>query len=153
MQISWQVDPSDIGSIHHLMAKMADNVFVRERIVRNVEGGTRSKLTKSSFWHTLNMCLLTTQQRSGPTSPVTRFLATDPFPTSLGRCLTAEDLQSFAEGQISGFGGLRRASTIAKALAKNFEYLENEGWLHILPLVKTLEILIQGMTRGLWQGP
>ena len=39
MQISWQVDPSDIPSIHHLMDQMADKVFVRERIGRYVEGG------------------------------------------------------------------------------------------------------------------
>jgi hypothetical protein len=41
---------------------------------------------REDFWKQMVACLLTTQQRSGPTSAVTRFIRTAPFPLAYRTC-------------------------------------------------------------------
>jgi len=69
-------------------------------------------------------CLLTTQQRSGPESSVTKFICINPFPLNLNRCAEQTNLQKFVEGTITNFGGLRRAKTIGDEVLHNFKWLK-----------------------------
>ena len=71
---------------------------------------------------------LTTQQRSGPKSPVTKFLLTKPLPLNYSRCAEQGDLAEFARDVLTDFGGLRRSTTIGKELATNMAFLRKGGW-------------------------
>lgn len=72
-------------------------------------------------------CLVSTQQRAGPTSPVARFLAITSFPLSYDVCSQHTDLAEFARSTISGHG-LRRSTTIGKEMVANLCFLSEGGW-------------------------
>jgi hypothetical protein len=72
--------------------------------------------------------LLTTQQRSGPDSPVSRFLLTTPFPLGFELCSHQRDLATFATTVLTDFGSLRRSTNIGKELAANWAFFQNGGW-------------------------
>jgi hypothetical protein len=78
MKLIWEISESDIATVKRLFASQ-DNPFVQARIKRNVmrQGIT---INRETIWEEIVMCLLTTQQRSGPDTPVTKFLNTDPLP-------------------------------------------------------------------------
>ena len=139
MKLNWQIQSSDLHAIRLLEKGMAGNAFVLERIARNVDGSQRPTINMESIWHALIMCLLTTQQRSGPTSPVTRFLHTKPFPLSWNKCLSASDLPKLTDTTLSEFGGLRRARSIAASIEKNLNYLKLTGWDELLPIITGLQ--------------
>jgi hypothetical protein len=127
MRIIWQIDPDDVAKVKAFYAEHRDNPFVQERIKRNLRDG-KPTVTKCQFWEHLVGCLLTTQQRSGPDSPVSRFLSVVPFPLRYDICVFHQDLATFARSELCGFGGLRRFSIIAKELAANLTCVENGGW-------------------------
>jgi hypothetical protein len=85
-------------------------------------------VTKELVWEVMISCLLTTQQRSGPGSSVTRFISTDPYPLGFDLCLGQADLDSFVTKLLSDFGGLRRSMTIGREAKVNLTYLEDGGW-------------------------
>jgi hypothetical protein len=127
MKITWQIDAGDVAKVKAFCAGHQDNPFVRKRIQRNLRLD-KPPVTQSQFWECMVGCLLTTQQRSGPDTPVSRFLLTRPFPLEYETCLKNGDLATFARTVISKFGGLRRATNIGKELAANLAFLKTGGW-------------------------
>ena len=138
MEIHWQIAETDVGKVRRFFDRHKDSPFVKNRISRNVEKSA-PKVTKEIFWEAMISCLLTTQQRSGPDSAVTRFICTNPFPLNYSACSSQTDLSNFVSKTISDFGGLRRANTIADAVSDNFEWLENSGWHRIFRMADSLE--------------
>ena len=96
-------------------------------------------MTKDIFWKAMISCLLTTQQRSGPNSAVTRFICTNPFPLNLLLCFSQSNLEEFVSDIITKFGGIRRANKIAEAVSDNLKWLENGGWQRIFRMTDSLE--------------
>jgi hypothetical protein len=125
MKIHWQVDKADIAAVQTMMSEQADNAMVMNRRRKNVEGPGPT-FNRDTFWHALVSCLLTTQQRSGPTSAVTRILSEEPFQLSLDRCTQVSALE--LQGIIRSFGGLRRGPTIADQIITNLRFLADDGW-------------------------
>ncbi len=107
MKIIWQIGERDVRKIRDFYDYTKDNPFVKNRISRNVEK-LAPKVTKDLFWEAMISCLLTTQQRSGPDSAVTRFICTNPFPLNYSACSSQTDLSNFVSKTISDFGGLRK---------------------------------------------
>ena len=138
MKIIWQIRERDVRKIKDFFNHHKDNPFVKNRISRNVEKSA-PKVTKEIFWEAMISCLLTTQQRSGPDSAVTRFICTNPFPLNYSACSSQTDLSNFVSKTISDFGGLRRANKIADAVSDNLEWLENSGWHRIFRMADSLE--------------
>jgi hypothetical protein len=131
MKIIWQIDPEDVVKVKAFYTQHQDSPFVQERIKRNLRADKPSA-TKCQFWEHLIGCLLTSQQRSGPDAPVSRFLSVSPFPLGYDICVAQQDLASFAQATLSSFGGLLYYNNISKFLADNLTYLENGGWAAIL---------------------
>lgn len=88
-------------------------------------------------------CLMTTQQRSGPDSAVARFIRARPFPLSLSAC-TKFGVEALVRRNLSEFGGIRRAPTIAKQASANCRWLEAGGWKAI---EEQYEILLKQRAR------
>lgn len=128
MKIMWQIDPEDIDKVKVFFDRHKDNAFVRMRIATNLKDD-KLPVTKEGFWEVMISCLLTTQQRSGPDSSVTRFISTSPFLLRHEVCLGNSDLDSFVTKVLSEFGGLRRSTTIGREAKANLIYLESGGWL------------------------
>lgn len=127
MKIIWQIDPDDIAKVKDFFDRHKENAFVRMRIATNLKDD-KPPVTKEAFWEVMISCLLTTQQRSGPGSSVTRFISTSPFLLGNNLCRGQADLDVFVTKVLSEFGGLRRSTTIGREAKANSTYLENSGW-------------------------
>jgi N-glycosylase/DNA lyase len=88
MKLIWQVEADDIARVKEFFDLHRDNAFVRMRITTNL-ADDKPPVTKALFWDVMIACLLTTQQRSGPGSAVTRFISCKPHSElKLPRCPT-----------------------------------------------------------------
>lgn len=136
MKLIWQVDADDVARVKAFCDQHRDNAFVRMRVAVNL-ADDKPPVTKDRFWDVMIVCLLTTQQRSGPNSPVSRFVATQPFP--LRRTVCRRHCDEFADRVtrvLSQFGGLRRSKTIGREAQANWEYLESGGWKEISAILE-----------------
>ena len=75
-------------------------------------------------------CLLTSQQRSGPDSIVSKFVSQKPFPLGLDHCRAAPSLVAEVTAQLSG-SGIRRFNVIANEIAENLITLDGGGWAEV----------------------
>jgi hypothetical protein len=82
-------------------------------------------------------CLLTTQQRSGPKSPVTRFALTEPFPLAYDLCRQRRGQAAFVSKKLTEFRGIRRAETIGREVAANASVIEAK-WDEISSILETV---------------
>ena len=104
-----------------------DDPLVQQRIERNLSE-TKPEVSKDGFWYVMVSCLLTTQQRSGPGSAVTRFINSRPFPLNYQLCMSPDDLRGFAQEVLSTFGGLRFSNRLSSQIAENLYLLEQSLW-------------------------
>ena len=127
MKIIWQIDPEDVTKVQSFFSEHRNSAFVTMRIKNNLRE-SKLPISKEAFWERMIGCLLTSQQRSGPDSPVTRFVCTSPSPLEYKSCNGRSDLENFARQVLSNFGGLRFSTTIGERLASNMELLNTGGW-------------------------
>jgi hypothetical protein len=137
MNIHWEVTEADKTGVRQLVRTHRRNPFVQNRIARNVKGN-RPRLTKSVCWHAMVSCQLTTQQRSGPDSPVSRLIAAKPFPLSYRKCREARRLTTFVPKAIRDARGIRRGDRIGEECSHNLAALEGGLWGDLLGRMKQL---------------
>jgi hypothetical protein len=137
MKLLWQIEDADIQKVKLFYEAQKNNAFVLNRIERNVKK-VLPRFTYELFWEAMISCLITTQQRSGPNSSVTKFICTKPFPLNYPKCKASDDLQNTVEETITTFGGLRRGKTIGDEVEFNFKWLENVGWEIVQEIVEDM---------------
>lgn len=137
MRLTWIIDEADVRYVHEFVSAWSADEFVKLRYQRNL-GEPRPRVTRDAIWMALAGCLLTTQQRSGPGTPVHRFLELTPFPLGYGVCKLRVDLEAYARSQFLGFGGIRRWTIIPQQLKANLERLEAGLWGEVLDIVEGL---------------
>src|SRR4030042_782418 len=137
MKLLWQIQHSDIQKVKSFYEAQKTNAFVLNRIERNVKKAL-PPFSNESFWEAMISCLITTQQRSGPNSSVTKFICTKPFPLNYSKCKASVDLQKTVEQTITTFGGLRRGKTIGEEVEFNFKWLQNGGGEIVHEIVKDM---------------
>ncbi len=123
------IEVADIQAVERLIKATADEPFVQDRLARNVEGPA-PEFDRDEAWRVLAGCLLTSQQRSSPGSPVRRLLEADPFPLPWDLCVD-RDAERRTSAILSKFGGIRFSNVIASRLATNAMLLEEAGWVHV----------------------
>ena len=138
MELVWQVNESDIQKTKQFFNQHRDTPFVKNRINRNVNKAI-PKITKDVFWDAMISCLLTTQQRSGPKSAVTKFISSKPFPLNYPLCFSQQNLKVFVENTITNFGAIRRGKTIGEESSRNYEWLNNGGWNKVFKIIGDLK--------------
>jgi hypothetical protein len=127
VKIEWAIDEDEARRVSAFVESQSTRSFVQYRASKNITGPPPS-FSRPLFWHGMLACLLTTQQRSGPHSAVTRLVSAEPFPLALAVCQGQEDVEGFVAQTITGFGGLRRANRIGNAAAANLAWLSGGGW-------------------------
>lgn len=137
MKHTWTIEPTDIKKVKAFLDLHQDALFVRQRIEWNLRN-KKPAVEKADFWQQMVACLLTTQQRSGPTSAVTRFIRTTPFPVAYKTCHAQPNVEKFAKDTLTKFGGLRRTNQLASEIAKNMTVLEEGLWQRTLDTLGTL---------------
>ena len=78
MKIKWSIGKNDIKRVHSFV-NQHQNAFVNYRDSRTVKR-QGIKVDKNTILKTIAMCLLTSQQRSGPKSAIGLFLQQKSFP-------------------------------------------------------------------------
>ncbi len=67
MELTWTITDDDITKVKAFLDQHKHNAFLRHRIQKNVEG-PRPSFARDAFWHLMMACLLTSQQKSGPSN-------------------------------------------------------------------------------------
>lgn len=140
MELVWRASRDDVRRLRTFMAAADGDPLVQLRKRRNLAASKRS-ITKPAFWHALIGCLLTSQQRSGPTSPVARFMRLRPFPLAYPLSWRADRAGARITRTLSEFGGIRMSTRIGTALALNLSALEDGLWSPVLTR-------LNGLRRG-----
>lgn len=141
-EVRRHIESKDIDEVRAIVSKYHESDLVLQRIKENVRGNLQD-INRDRIWHTLLMCLLTSQQKSGRGSQVEKLLrASDQqFQLSLPLCQKQkmENLEQFVVSTLNQFGGIRRSPTIAKQIKENLIRLEQGGWDNIYGCIEELK--------------
>lgn len=139
MKLIWEIEKEEIDRLQAFVAKQSGNEFVRHRIKTNVENPP-SSVSIETFWQVLVGCLLSSQQRSGPTSPISRLLTSTPFPLNYLFFEEQPNAEAAAKIVLKSFGGIRFTNRIPNQLARNYAIIQEKLWPEI---AQRLQLLIQ----------
>ena len=136
MDIIWNISTQDTKNITSFVEKYRNDPFVQQRLERNL-GDSKKDLSQETVWFALVSCLATSQQRSGPNSPVVKFINSDPFALHYQSCVSSADLETFTKEVLREYG-LRFHNRLSDYIAVNFRKLENGLWKQIEVHMKSL---------------
>ena len=135
MKNNWLITEEDIKKVQKVIADN-DNAFLRARRLRNVEK-QNIVIDKGTIVKTMIMCLLTSQQRSGPNSEVGKFLRLDPFPITVDELTRIHNVEDFIKINLQQSGLRRYVNRISSFFASNYRKLVDNNWI----LIRDLEEL------------
>lgn len=133
VRLVWDISDSDVAKWRNFVDANINNEFVRERQKRNIDRATVD-LSKGYLWHVHVGCQVTSVQRSGPNSPVFKFLNSNSPALDYQECLESPDVKSMLISELSK-SGLRRNKIIAENLTSTLKVLESglwEGFVEVL---------------------
>lgn len=108
----------NLDHISEVIERHRECNLVKERIRRNADRNL-PEMSMDHAWNVLVACLLTTQQRSGPSSPVSKLLSESPFPLGLSSCTGNNELIEYAQSVLQERKGVRFTTKIPKQLGEN----------------------------------
>lgn len=138
MKIEWIIDEVDVAKVKAFYQKQSNNEFVIERQQMNL-CSNKLPVSRSLIWERMVGCLITSVQRSGPNSPVSKFQNSVPFPLPYDSCKVHANLEDFVIEQLSAFK-LRRYKVIAKELRTNLSFLNTGGWTQLEEHIESIRI-------------
>lgn len=135
MNINWNISQSDIDKVKKVIAEN-ENAFLQARQSRNVEK-QNIVIDKDRIIKTMIMCLLTSQQRSGPNSAVGQFLRLDPFPLTIEKLTAIDNVEEFIKVTLQQNGLTRYVNRISSFFASNYRKIVERNWT----VINDLEVL------------
>lgn len=126
MNIIWEISQTDIKNVKKVIADN-ENAFLHTRRLRNVEK-QNIVIDKDQIVKTIIMCLLTSQQRSGPNSAVGQFLRLDPFPITIEILTTSKNIEEFIKSTLQQNGIKRYVNRISSFFASNYREIVERNW-------------------------
>ena len=136
MNINWEINETDVQKVKTFLNEH-QNPFVVQRISRNVKK-QNVEIDRNSILKGIVMCLLTSQQRSGPNSPISKFLRLQPFHFTVEEFTSQKSLENFIKETLKKHGLNRYINRISEYIVTNFNHLEKTNW----QLFNNLEPLI-----------
>jgi len=138
MKIDWVIEKEEVLRIKRFMKLFKNHPLVQRRLLKNVKLEYIPDVGKERIWFVLLTCLLSTQQRSGASSPLYKFCSQKPFPLNYHKCfMNKKRLRLLIENKLTEFGGIRRAHTIGIQSAKNFKWVD-EDWAKLKKFIEDL---------------
>lgn len=131
MEIEWHISSDDVVRIRRLINEQRDNALVRARKERNL-ADPRPHVDREQFWFEMVGARLSSAQRAGPESHVTRLRRTKPFPLAYGKLCRVQYVEGHIAQVLKQAGGIRFGNRIAHDLAANLRCLEAGEWAHAL---------------------
>lgn len=141
MQISWIIKDVDIQKVKNVI-RDNDNSFVRSRIELNVKKKNIS-ITKDRIIKTLMMCLLTSQQRSGPNSNVSNFLNQKPFPINNEIISKTKNTEVLIKQILKKNELPRYINKTSQSFSENIENIKKDDW----KIIEKLKYLNQNQSK------
>lgn len=126
MNINWNILQSDIDKVKKIIAEN-ENAFLQARQLRNVEK-QNIVIDKDNILRTMIMCLLTSQQRSGPNSTVGQFLRLNPFPVTFEKLTAVNNVEKFIKDTLQQNGLTRYVNRISSFFASNYGKIVERNW-------------------------
>jgi len=126
-QVEWYFSDEEVKNILDIVGKQEENPFVQKRREQNVALADIN-ITQMEFWNAHLAALLTSQQRSGPDSHVSKFLKNEIDTLSLSQCRNVDDVSGFVADTLEEYGGIRYYNNIGDACEKNLTRLDSGGW-------------------------
>jgi hypothetical protein len=137
MNFHWDFDDSDLERVRAVVKKYETDPLVKDRIRWNL-ADEKQPPTRDDFWYATVYAILTSAQRSGPTSRVVQFLEVKPFPLSLECCEGCADPVALVREEL-GRRGVRFGKTrIPGFLADNVQRMKGEEWKRIADEMRRL---------------
>lgn len=136
MLASWTVSDDSIEAWRQLVAANRGKDLPTRRRKLNVQR-KGIDLSKEVIWRRLIGCQVTTQQPSGPTSRVKRFLESSSPLLQLREARKATSLQRFVQEELSR-AGLRRGNVIGTHLHSTLQRLEGGEWAILIGHLETI---------------
>lgn len=135
MEIIWSVSNNDMHKVKEVI-NYNQNAFLKIRRERNVNR-KNLLINEDTLIRTLLMCLLTSQQRSGPDSLVGQFLRKTPFPVTYKIIQQTESVESFVKEVLVENALTRFINRNSRFFADNIKKFQNDQWA-IIPELKEL---------------
>ncbi len=127
MNQNWNVNLSLIQVVQQFVRQQQSTPFVQQRIERNL-AETKPPVSRQEFWKQLVVCILTTQQKSGPDSPISSLTRTQPFQLGYELCGEQSDLPTYVSAVLQAHGIKRFTNRLPKFLATNFMNVQQGLW-------------------------
>jgi len=137
VKLTLEISEDDVEEVREFFSRFEASAAVRRTKRRNVDG-VRPTIDLERFWSVLIMCLVTTQQRSGPDSVVARFLQQARPTLSLKQLRASGDANALVAQALQTFG-LRRHKIIASQLANNLQRIDTV-WAEFTGFREKLEV-------------
>ena len=126
MNFNWEITDNDIKRVNDFLSQNK-NSFVANRISKNINR-ENIKLDRNTILKNVIMCLLTSQQRSGPNSPIGMFLRKKPFPLTEQTISQQHDIEKFIRETLQQNGLNRLINRIAIFFSSIYNQLKNSNW-------------------------
>ncbi len=136
MKINWIVEKNDIDKLIKFVEENR-NPFVDMIISRNINRQGIC-IDKETIIKNLLMCLLTSQQPSGPNTKVGLFFQKKPFPLTYSVISKSENINNLIKQTMLNNGLNRFINKIPNFFTENFNYLELTKWEIIAELENKL---------------
>src|ERR1700756_2263927 len=105
MRLEWKIEPADVVRLQAFVSSQEATTVVRVRRAVNL-ASTKPVVTENRLWKALVCMRLTTQQKSGPESHVSRFSRKNPFPLSLEVVKASPSTSAFITTTLTDSGGI-----------------------------------------------
>ncbi len=139
MNANWTISAEALKGWKRLVEQNKNKPLAAQRLAQNVLRLEPLDLSEENIWRVLVGCNVTTQQRSGPNSAVSKFLQSDSPALDLNRCKGSRNVQVLIEKECAK-ARLRRSTIIGGYLAQTLDNLENKrGWEELQTQLASLE--------------
>jgi hypothetical protein len=138
MKAVWEVDERSVQRWHELVKSNIGNDLAKERKRKNVER-LGIELSRASLWKVFVGCQVTTQQKSGPGTPVQRFLDSKSIALDYD-ALCGKSALEVSIGRELYSAGLRRGPTIAANLNRILRTLQAGEWDTLFGYLDILDV-------------
>ena len=122
MKVKIEIEENDIQAIKKIIHDESNNDFVKNRI--NIIN--KPKTSIEDFWYAIIIGLLSSQQKSGPNSPVSKILNKKPFEFSLSILSSKKNIQLYVLSVLNSYKGIRFNNRISKFVAEDFLVFNQE---------------------------
>jgi hypothetical protein len=136
MDIYWNITKTDIAKVKKVISDN-DNDFLAYRRKRNIEK-QNVIINEDKIIKAMILCLLTSQQQSGPNSKVAKFLSLESFPITEEVLIQNNNLENFIRLILQQNDLKRFINKISNFFTLNYNKIKNNNW----SIISTLEELL-----------